>query len=139
SGQKRSLRGGLQPRVTPALVSAAMSAAKTLPAVSVKRPDAGLRSNARTRKAAIWPRVTGWSGQNWVLAGGSQPFVMPVAASQAVSAGSAAATASRRGAFWRRARDPAAAAGENGQAAPPPRSPSLADAPPAGTDGDVSR
>src|SRR5690606_41619054 len=85
-----------------------MSAAKTLPAVSVKRPDAGLRSNARTRKAAIWPRVTGWSGQNWVLAGGSQPFVMPVAASQAMSSANIEDTASPKGAFWRRARDHAA-------------------------------
>ena len=40
---------------------------------------------ARTRKAAIWPRVTGASGQNWSLSGGLQPLVIPASASHANS------------------------------------------------------
>ena len=59
-----------------------MSAAKVWPLVSAKVVSAGGRSRARTRKAAIWPRVTGWSGQK---RSGPQPRVMPAAVSWAIS------------------------------------------------------
>ncbi|HEX2154302.1 MAG TPA: hypothetical protein VHL52_10030 [Acidimicrobiia bacterium] len=44
------------------------------------------RPRARTRKAAICPRVTGSSGQNRSLSGGLHPRVTPVAPSHSMSA-----------------------------------------------------
>jgi hypothetical protein len=40
---------------------------------------------ARARKLAIWPRVTLSLGQNWVLAGGLHPVVIPAVASLRMS------------------------------------------------------
>ena len=43
-------------------------------------PPVAVSPSARTRKAAIWPRVTSSRGQNRSLSGASQPLVMPFAA-----------------------------------------------------------
>src|SRR5690606_29641722 len=60
---------------------AAMSFWWTDPAVSVKGlSSAAGSSRARTKKLAIWARVTGLWGQNLVLSGGLQPFVISEAA-----------------------------------------------------------
>src|SRR5690606_40359327 len=79
SGQNRS---GAQPRVIPDRARAAMSVAKVWPLVSVKVVLAGGRWRARARKAAICPRVTGWSGQN---RSGAQPRVIPAFVRTAIS------------------------------------------------------
>ena len=60
SGQYRSLSGGLQPLVMPATARRSMFAAKTESSVSVKPIGTASGSfTARSRNAAIWPRVTG--------------------------------------------------------------------------------
>jgi hypothetical protein len=80
------LSGGLQPRVIPAEAMAAMSASKTWPTVSLKNMrDEGSREKARFMKAAIWPLVTGSSGQKWSLSGGLQPRVIPDTAIHSMS------------------------------------------------------
>ena len=85
-GQKRSLAGALQPLVMPAVASLSMSTAN-VPAVSTKsEPPVAVRSRARTRKAAIWPRLTSSRGQNRTFVGGSQPRVMPAAATASMAA-----------------------------------------------------
>src|SRR5690606_14411106 len=72
-GQNRSLSGGLQPRVIPAAARALMSRSKIEPASSSKwSTSLAGRSRARTRNAAIWPRVTLSVGQNRLLSGGLQ-------------------------------------------------------------------
>src|SRR3954468_9994040 len=66
---------GVQPLVMPDSASLLMSLSNVLPLSSVNQSlVAGLRSRARTRKAAIWPRVTLAVGQNFVAL---QPLVMP--------------------------------------------------------------
>src|SRR3954466_10560748 len=66
---------GVQPLGLPDWASLLMSLANVLPLSSVNQSlVAGLRSRARTRKAAIWPRVTLAVGQNFVAL---QPLVMP--------------------------------------------------------------
>src|SRR5690606_20794645 len=86
SGQNSSLVGGLQPRVMPAAARRLISSSKTTFSSSMKKfSSVSGRSSARWRNAAIWPRVTGSSGQNSVLAGGLQPRVMPCCASQTIS------------------------------------------------------
>src|SRR5690606_5015856 len=85
SGQNQSLAGGLQPFVIPASASAAMSDANTWPSVSANDIAPFGRPKARTRTAAIWPRVTGLPGALPTLAGGLQPFVIPASASAAMS------------------------------------------------------
>ena len=79
-GQNRSLFGGLQPLVIPAVARAAMSATNGDSPTSTNwfASPAG-RSSARVRNAAIWPRVIGDSGQKRVFAGGLQPSVMALA------------------------------------------------------------
>src|SRR5690606_35787357 len=86
SGQKRSLSGGLQPRVMSAAARALMSAWKSGFWSSGIGSGACGSWRARRMKAAIWPRVTGWSGQKRSLSGGLQPRVMSAAARALMSA-----------------------------------------------------
>src|SRR5690606_41571901 len=65
--------GGLHPRVIPAPARAATSFSKVCPAVSTKVSFDGFRPRARTRKAAICPRVRRWSGQKRSFVGGLHP------------------------------------------------------------------
>src|SRR5690554_6780751 len=64
-----------------------MSSSKILPSVSVKSvaPSVDVNPRARTKNAAIWPRVTNSVGQNMSFSGGLQPRVMSSCASQEMS------------------------------------------------------
>jgi hypothetical protein len=63
-----------------------MSRSNTDPPVSANVPSDPGSPSARVRTAAIWPRVTGSSGQSRSLPGGLQPLVMPASANQPMSA-----------------------------------------------------
>src|SRR5690606_1138425 len=78
-GQNRSLSGGLQPRVIPAAARALMSAWKIEFWSSEKRSGPSGSWRARRMNAAIWPRVTGSTGQKGALRRGLQPRGMSAA------------------------------------------------------------
>ena len=86
-GQNRSLSGGLQPRVIPAVPIRSISASKIDVSSSVNKsaPAPAVRPSALVRKAAIWPRVTSSSGQKRSPAS-LQPKVIPLAAIHSMSA-----------------------------------------------------
>src|SRR5690606_35779739 len=107
SGQKRSLSGGLQPRVMSAAARALMSAWKIEFWSSENRSGPSGSWRARRMKAAIWPRVTGRSGQYRLFRGGLQPPVRPSIAIQTMSCSNTPVMSTRLAAavaasVWRR-------------------------------------
>src|SRR5690606_26336809 len=98
SGQKRSLVGGLQPRVMSAAARAAMSYRSEERRVGEEgRSLEEENPKTQNKKAAMWPGVKRSSGQRRSWVGGLQPRVMKAAARAALSASNTEPLVSERG------------------------------------------